>query len=306
MHDDVAVSIDPGPGSPRVPEPVPSVRGLPLRVLSDVLVAPFNDAGAAAALIDRYRDELAAVIVEPVLGGGGSLVIPPEPGFLERLADHARRHGILLILDEVVTLRLARGGGQELYGVRPDLTTLGKMIGGGLPIGALGGRADLMARLDPRRAGYVSQSGTFSGGSPAMAAGLATLDLLDGEAIARLSALGNRLRVGLARALDRAGIPGRVTGAGSLAHIHFAAHPVRDYRSAASGDREVHRWLHLALLNRGIFIDGRGSLSLSTPMTEAEIVIVLHAFGEAIAELRPLLARGAAGSGAAVPAAIGR
>ena len=249
-------------------------------VALDTLVAPFNDAARVAEIVRAHHDELAAVIVEPVTVRG---IIPAEPDFLRAVREVTSETGVLLIFDEVVTFRLSYGGAQERAGITPDLTTLGKVIGGGLPVGAFGGRKDIMAGFDPRQPNGVHHSGTFAGNAVVMAAGLATLDLLTREALARLEALGDRLRTGLRATLRAAGVPGQVTGMGSLVGIHLTADPVRDYRSSLTSDREAMRWLHLALLNRGIFARSGGGFFLSTAVAEDEIDETVAGFAGALA-----------------------
>ncbi|MBI4499979.1 MAG: aspartate aminotransferase family protein [Gemmatimonadetes bacterium] len=285
-YDAAEVSVDPGADPPAFPLGRPEGPGLSPGLTGEVLITPFNDLDRARDVVRRHRAELAAVIVEPMLGAAG--MIPAEPEFLGGLREITRECGVLLICDEVLTFRLAFGGAQELFGIEPDLTTLGKIIGGGLPVGAFGGRADIMACFDPRRSGFVGQAGTFNANALTLAAGLAALELLTHDAITRINRLGDTLRAGLQDTLSRLGIPGQVTGAGSLAHVHFCEGPVRDYRSAAAGQRTVWRWLHLVLLHRGIFVAPRGSFVVSTPMAEPEIRAAIAQFGDALAEVQPL------------------
>ena len=296
-YDAVEVSVDPGAEPPPWPQGRPEGPGLSPGLTGEVMVAPFNDLERASDLIARCRDELAAVIVEPVLGAAG--MIPAERAFLAGLREATAAYGVLLILDEVVTFRLAVGGAQELFAVRPDLTTFGKVIGGGLPVGAFGGRADVMELFDPRRSKHIPQSGTFNGNAATLAAGLETLELLTGEAIARINAQGAALRASLQAALEAAGARGQVTGLGSLSHVHFTDRPVRDYRSAARGRRPtLWRCLHLALMNRGLFVAPRGMFITSTPMSDGDVQAATTRFGEALAELRPLLAGSRLGAAA--------
>ncbi len=174
--------------------------------MEDVVVAPFNNLEATRSIIDRHADELAAVIVEPVMGAAG--MIPPAAGYLELLREATQTCGSLLIFDEVITLRLAWGGAQESYHVAPDITTLGKVIGGGFPVGAFGGSDELMSPYDPR-AGKFFHSGTFNGNPMTMAAGLAALELLTRREITRINSLGERLRLGLRSALADTGAMGQ-------------------------------------------------------------------------------------------------
>jgi len=267
---DVAqVSVSPGLDGPPYPTGRAQGPGVPDGVTGDVLVAPYNDLAAAQALVRAHRGELAAVILEPHLTAAG--VIPAERDFLVGLRDVTRECGVLLILDEIITLRLARGGGQALYGIVPDLTTVAKIIGGGLPVGAFGGRADIMASFDPRGRATIGHSGTFNGNAVTMAAGVAALELLTDEAQGYIDTLGSRLRAGLQQALAAGGVVAHVTGTGSLAHVHFHPGPVRSYRDAAHGDGEASRLLHLALLERGFVCASRGMFATSTVMSTADV-----------------------------------
>ena len=226
--------------------------------------------------------------VEPMLIRG---TIPAEGEFLSNLRELTQDHGVLLIFDEVVTFRLAWGGAQALYGVRPDLTALGKLIGGGLPVGVFGGRQDIMAVFDPTRPSPAHHSGTYSGNPLTAAAGLAALELLTPAEIARLNQLGDQLRSQLQELLDGSNVPAQATGRGSLVGLHLTAHPVRDYRTARRASREAMRWLHLALLNRGLHIRASGNVFLSTAMGGKEIDELVTGFHGAIQDAHPVLVR---------------
>lgn len=192
-----------------------------------VVLSTFNDADRAVADIDAQAGRLAAVLVEPMQGSAGAL--PAEPGFLEALRAACTRHGIVLILDEVMTSRLGPGGVQGRIGLVPDMTTLGKYVGGGMTIGAFGGRADIMARFDPGRAGAWSHGGTFNNNILAMAAGVAALErVLTAAAVEALNARGDRLRLALAGLAERHGLPVVVTGMGSIFGFHFHRGPARN------------------------------------------------------------------------------
>ena len=289
-YDSVTVSVDPGANAPAWPEGKVGSRGLSGEAGLHTLVAPFNDLARAAAIVRADAANLAAVIIEPVTVRG---MIAADPAFLQGMREVTRETGVLLILDEVVTFRLATGGAQELFGVTPDLTTFGKFIGGGLPVGAFGGRADIMAGFDPAHAEPLQHSGTFAGNGAALAAGLATLQLLTRPEIARLNSLGDRLRAGIRVQLESAGVRAEVTGLGSLVGLHFTGHPVRDYRATLTDNREAMRWLHLALLNRGIFARSTGSFFLSTAMRETEVEETVAAIGAALDEINPLISEAA-------------
>jgi glutamate-1-semialdehyde 2,1-aminomutase len=254
------------------PEAVPDCDGIPAGVCRDVLVAPFNDPAAAAALIEQHARELAAVVVEPL-----QRALKPEPGFLEQLRDATRRHGIVLVFDEIVTgFRLARGGAQERYGVVPDLACYGKVIGGGYAISAVVGRRDLLRLADPGQKGrgrYCFLSGTLTGSPVACAAGLATLEVLrQPGAYERLSALGERLARGLNQAGADAGVPLQVLGDGPVLQTYFTEHaPLRNHRDLLRADRgKAVRFGH-ELIRRGVYCTPGGKLYLSLAHTEAEI-----------------------------------
>jgi len=230
---------------------IPDSAGVPEAWVQDTLVAPYNDLEAVAALFERFPDRIAAVIVEPVAGNMG--VVPPKPGFLEGLRALTRRYGALLIFDEVITgFRVARGGAQALYGVTPDLTCLGKIIGGGLPVGAYGGRRDLMDLVAPM--GPVYQAGTLSGNPLSMIAGQATLDQLTPALYRQLEERSARLAEGLRAAAERAGIPVQVHRVGSMLSLFFTEQPVVDYATAASTDRARYARFFHAMLARGIYL----------------------------------------------------
>lgn len=230
----------------------PDSPGVPAAMARHTLSLPYNDLEAVEAAFRAQPDGIAAVIVEPIAANMG--LVPPTPGFLEGLRRLTEQHGALLIFDEVITgFRVAPGGAQALYGIRPDLTTLGKVLGGGLPVGAYGGRRDIMALVAPQ--GPVYQAGTLSGNPLAMAAGLAALRLLRDEALyARLDQLAAALADGLARAAARARVPVQVARAASLLTVFFTEAPVRSYDDARRADTaRFARFFH-GLLERGVYI----------------------------------------------------
>src|SRR5262249_19176380 len=283
-HDAAEVSLAPDivlAGPEDTPYSVASSRGIFQGVLQDVVVAPFNNIEPTSALIRRHRDDLAAVILEPMMGYGGMIAASPE--YLRAVRQETESCGALLIFDEVITFRVAYGGAQEIYQVRPDLTALGKIIGGGFPVGAFGGRADIMAQFNPQNR-KLSHSGTFNGNAITMVAGLAALEMLTREEIARINQLGERLRAGLRQTFVAAGIDGQVTGMGSMARIHFTKEKVVDYRTAWRAARELLPPVHLELLNRGIFVAPRCEWAVSTPMSEQEIDAAIEAFSATLRE----------------------
>ncbi len=229
---------------------VPNSPGVPAAAAAETLLATYNDLASVETLFTRYRDQIAAVIVEPIAGNIG--VVPPRAGFLAGLRDLTSRSGALLIFDEVISgFRAAAGGAQQIFGVKPDLTCLGKIIGGGLPVGAYGGRADLMSLVAP--AGPVYQAGTLSGNPLAMTAGLWSLGELSPKLYKHLAKLGARLAGGFADAARDAGVALQVNGFGSLVTPFFTSQPVRDLQSALSSDTTRYAAFFRGMLARGIY-----------------------------------------------------
>jgi glutamate-1-semialdehyde 2,1-aminomutase len=213
---------------------------------------------------------LAAVIVEPVLGSCG--YVPAQPEFLHGLRQLTQRLGLLLIFDEVQTFRLSMGGAQALLGIEPDLTVLGKIIGGGLPVGAVAGRREVMAAFDPTGGTpKIPHAGTFNGNPVTMRAGLATLQGLSATTYDQLSQMGYEVRQRVQELCRRYDVPVQVTGEGSLFGLHWSVEPVTDYRSAARANKSLSHKFFLHGLNNGIFFTSRGGGCLSIPMTAAEL-----------------------------------
>ncbi|MEO8449074.1 MAG: aspartate aminotransferase family protein [Gemmatimonadota bacterium] len=261
--------------------------GLSPGATSEVLLGSFNELDVTSSVIRQYADELAAVIVEPVMGAAGG--IPAEPEFLHGLRKVASECGVLLILDEIITFRLSYGGAQTLYGIRPDLTTFGKVIGGGLPIGAFGGRADVMATFDPTRPGTVSHSGTYNGNAVTMAAGVATLEAYGRDEAERVNNLGDELRTELNAIIRRLRIPAIVVGLGSVMQLHFMEAPVRNARDAARANKAALQCMHLGMLIRGFFTTSRQMYVLSTVMDDADIRAFASGFEDSIVAVRDAL-----------------
>lgn len=285
-YDDFEVSVHPDPaaaGPADAPASVLDTRGVPSNTVDNVLVTPLNDIAAVERLFARRGREIAAVIIEPVMGSGG--MIPAERPFLEALRELTEANGALLIFDEVMTFRLETGGIQQHFGIKPDVTTFAKIIGGGFPVGAFGGRDEIMAMFDPNRPNPLWQSGTFNGNAVTMVAGIAAMEHYPAAEVARINALGDRLRAGFDNAIARAGIPGRTTGYGSFASVHFVDGPIRNYRDAAAGDPAFKRLVHLALLCEGVFAAPRLMFCASTAMSEQTIDRVIAAFERALSRL---------------------
>ena len=262
---------------------IPDSRGVPSALASLTLTLPFNDLDAVRELFRARGSEIAALIVEPVAGNMG--VVPPRPGFLAALREVTAAHGSLLIFDEVITgFRVAYGGAQELYGVQPDLTCLGKIIGGGLPVGAYGGRRGIMEHVAPL--GGVYQAGTLSGNPLAVAAGLTTLRALeDRKAYRRLDALGARLERGLLEAAAKAGLPLTVNRVGSMLTAFFCAGPVRDYAGARAADTARYARFFHAMLDRAVALAPSQfeAAFVSLAHTEDDVDLAARAASEAMA-----------------------
>ncbi len=268
------------------PLAVPDSAGIPESVRDQMLIAPFNDADFARSLISEYADEIAAVIVEPL-----QRLIPPAPGFLEALREETARRGIVLIFDEVVTgYRLAYGGAQEKYGVVPDLCTLGKTIGGGFPLAAIAGTAEIMAHFDKAKAGaggFTYQVGTLSGNPVAAVAGLKTLEILRRPgSYERLYENGRAVMSALERHLTAAGIAHQIVGDPVLFDVVFTGKAVVDYRGVLAGDAEMAKRFNRALRDKGILKpDGKFYISLALTeddlaQTEAAIAYAAETLGE--------------------------
>jgi glutamate-1-semialdehyde 2,1-aminomutase len=260
---------------------IPGSPGVPEGTVADTLVVAYNDVTAVERVVAAHASDLAAVIVEPVCGNMGT--VAPQPGYLEALREITRRNGTVLIFDEVMTgFRLALGGAQQLYAVRPDMTCLGKIVGGGLPAAAYGGRADIMATVAPE--GPVYQAGTLSGNPLAMAAGATLLDLLaQPGTYEALEARSARLEEGLRRAAHEAGATVTINRVGSMITVFFCTGPVTDYASAKASDtKRFGRFFH-AMLERGVYLPPAQfeAAFVSLAHGEAEIDLTVAAAGEA-------------------------
>jgi len=263
------------------PQAVPDSAGIPKSLADEMLVAPYNDAGAVADLVKAHRDELAAIIIEPF-----QRIIPPAPGFLAEVRKISADNDVLLIFDEVVTgFRLAYGGAQQYYGVTPDLCTLGKVIGGGFPLAALAGSAEIMAHFDKGKVGedqFLMQVGTLSGNPVAAAAGIATLDILKRPgAYEQIHATGRELMAILSSLLKAAGIPAQIAGEPPLFDVVFTAEPIRNYRSCLTGDADLARRFNALLRERGI-LKGEQKYYISLAHTPDDVRQTREAWQSAI------------------------
>ena len=291
----VEVSVSPEialAGPVERPVAVPESQGIPQGVLQDILVVPFNDVEGSARIIHENRKELAAVIVEPVMGVAG--MIPARGEFLQSLRDITSQNRIMLIIDEIISFRLSLGGAQDIYGIKPDLTTFGKIIGGGLPIGAFGGREEIMDIFSPKRKSPMHHSGTFNGNAITMAAGIAAMKEINGSLIKHINELGDNLRQAIQLIFKKKGIRGQVTGMGSLMNIHFSTKDVINLRTAKAdwgSSLPLRDLLNLCLKNHGIYTPRRVMLSISSPMTMVETNKTINAFEDSLDQLKPLIER---------------
>ena len=268
----------------KFPEPIPDSPGIPRSVRTEVLVAPFNATQTAVDMIREFNEELGGVIVEPF-----QRLIAPVPGFLEALRKATLRYGIPLIFDEIVTgFRFSYGGAQEYYGVTPDLCTLGKVCGGGFPLAAIAGRADIMAHFDRAKVGdeqFMTQVGTLSGNPVAATAGLATLKILrEPDTHKRLFAVGQELMRQLAELLARTSLPAQVIGAPPVFDVIFSREAVRNYRDTIRGDSWLAKRFNALLRERGI-LKNENRHYLSTVHTPRDVQYTIDAWKSALDEL---------------------
>ena len=282
-HDGVTVSVRVDPlqaGDPSNPLPVPASAGLVPGVTEQVTVIPFNDTGTALRILEENADDLAAIIIEPVMGSVG--MVPAQTEYLAMLRDFATENNTALIFDEVISFRIAPGGAQEYYGVTPDLTALGKIIGGGLPVGAFGGRRDIMELYDPTNGPTVSHAGTFNANPLTMLAGTVTMEQLTPDVYRELAEKTELLKEGIKAACTDLEVPVQVTGLGSLFGIHFTESSIENYRDIASANHDLRDRMFLGLLNEGILMASNLVGSVSTAVTPTDIADFLKAFRTAL------------------------
>jgi glutamate-1-semialdehyde 2,1-aminomutase len=273
------------PRSPKAfPAPVPDSSGIPHALEAEVLVAPYNDLATVEGIVATHADELAAVIIEPF-----QRLIPPQPGFLQGLREITRRHGVLLVFDEVVTgFRLAYGGAQQYYGVVPDIACIGKIVGGGFPLAAVCASEELMRPFDPQQDGkgdFISQSGTLNGNPIAAAAGLATLaELRKPGAYETIHGTGRRLMAGLTELIQRAGLPAQVVGEPVVFDVLFTSEPISDYRSLQKADGSLARAFTTELIKRGV-VKNTQKMYVSLVHSEDDVARTLQAAEDALKAL---------------------
>ncbi len=283
-HDTVSVSVrvDPAAAGERArPDAVAATDGLADGVLDSVLVLPFNETVPARRILEEHKDQLAAVIIEPMLGSVGML--PGAKEFLTMLREFTRENGVVLIFDEVISFRVAPGGAQEYYGITPDMTSLGKIIGGGFPIGAFGGRKDIMDLYDPTGGPTVAHAGTFNANPATMLAGAVTMEQLTPEVYRRLAEVTDYLRQGITGVGEELEIPVQVTGLGSLFGIHFSKENIVGYRDIATEDPAFRHQVFLGLMNEGILMAPNLVGAISTALGEAEADSFVNAFRRVLA-----------------------
>ncbi len=273
------------------PKSVPLAHGTPQGVLDDVLIFPFNDIEKTLAILDRHAERIACVIIDPVPHRVG--LVPATDAYVEALYQWTRRNGALLVFDEVVTLRVAYGGAQERYKYRPDMTALGKIIGGGFPVGGLAGRTEVMRVLDPRESKILfPHSGTFSANPITTTAGRVAMELFDSEAVDRLNALTAKAMEQINEAISIAGVPVSLTGAGSMFRFHLKATPPRTYREAYQPPQVtalVREILDYLYLEEEIMMINTCACMFSTPMTQKEVDILTQAMLNAFRHIKPKL-----------------
>jgi glutamate-1-semialdehyde 2,1-aminomutase len=286
-HEYVAVSVHPPAAKldPRGPTAIPEHPGQPPSVAEGVLVLPYNDLATSERLLRAHAAELACLIMEPVASAFG--YVPADPEFLRGMRKVTEELGIVLIFDEVQSFRVAPGGAQELFGVTPDLTCLGKIIGGGMPVGAFGGRRDIMAQFDPTGSGArIAHAGTFNANPMTMVAGEVVMQALTPAIYRRLGELGESLRQKLRGALASLGVPAQVTGIASLFGLHFTSQPVTNYRAVVAGDQELRKAVFTGLLNEGILLQTTCAGSLGAMTGETEIDTLVGAVRRVVARVR--------------------
>ena len=271
-HDHVSISVSPKaedlkesthPGILQYP-------GQPESLLNDVIVLPFNDIEKSKELINAHREDLACLIMEPVISGLGYL--PLKQNFLQFTRDITNELDIVLIYDEIQSYRLAPGGAQEIFGITPDLTSLGKIIGGGLPVGAFGGKEEIMETLNPSSNNYkLSHAGTFNGNPLTMEAGAAVMSTLTKDKYTNMNSMGDSLRIKLNSIFDELEIDSQITGIGSLFGINFNSNKIKDYRSFINNNNLLTKVLFMGLLNNGVLMQTKNAGALNIKTTENDL-----------------------------------
>jgi len=284
-------------GEAEQPKSVPVAKGTPEGALDDVIIIPYNDIDTALSILNQHKGELAGILLDPVSHRVG--MVPAEDDFVEALYQWTRDNSALLLFDEVITFRVGFGGAQERYKVAPDLTAMGKMIGGGFPVGAFAGRREVMQVLDPMQPKVLlPHSGTFSANPVTMIAGMTAMKLFDQDAVDKLNALGDLARARISEAIEKVGIKACVTGAGSMLRVHFKEAAPSNYRQAytSADEAKAIKLILDYMFDHGIMMINTCSAMFSTAMTEKEILTLAETleagFKHILAEL-PSLRKGA-------------
>ena len=285
-HEYVSVSVRPPAEKldPSGPTPIPEHPGLPQSILDQVIVLPYNDLDWCERVLRENAAEIACLIMEPVMSSFGYL--PGDVDFLRGLRELTTELGIILIYDEVQSFRIAPGGAQEALGVVPDMTSFGKIIGGGTPVGAFGGRADIMELFDPTRGAAIAHAGTFNANPVTMAAGEVVMNHLTPEVYDRMNALGDETRAKLSAVFDEFDVDAQITGIGSLFGIHFTDEEITDYRSVVRGDGTMRRALFTGLLNEGVLLQTGTAGAMNSLTAGAEIDALVDATRRVIERVR--------------------
>ena len=285
-HEYVSVSVRPPLEKldPSGPTPIAEHPGLPDSILDQVIVLPYNDLDWCERVLRENANEVACLIMEPVVSSFGYL--PGDVEFLRGLRDLTTELGIVLIYDEVQSFRIAPGGAQETLGVIPDMTSFGKIIGGGTPVGAFGGRADIMELFDPTSGAAIPHAGTFNANPVTMAAGEVVMNHLTPEVYDRMNALGGELRAKLSAVFDEFEVPAQVTGIGSLFGIHFTSEEIRDYRSVVRADGTMRKALFTGLLNEGILLQTGAAGAMNSLTTTGDIDSLVDATRRVVERVR--------------------
>jgi glutamate-1-semialdehyde 2,1-aminomutase len=286
-HDDVQVSVGPPThlaGPARDPESVPESAGLPASTTEEVITLPFNDPDAAERKLERHREDLAGVILCPLMG---SKVVPGTDAFIDRLDEWTTEADVPLIFDEVISFRVSEGGAHADYGVEPDLVTFGKIIGGGFAVGAFGGRAAVMSGFDPRGGPEIVHSGTFNANPVTAAAGLAAMEAYTAEEAGRINDLAADIVARSRETFDDHGIAAEITHYGSLFNVYLTDGPVEDYRTAHASHHGLEERLYFELLEEGIRTAPKLMGCTSTAMDEAEADAFVEGLDAALGRLRP-------------------
>jgi glutamate-1-semialdehyde 2,1-aminomutase len=287
MYDFAEVSLDSSPANwGNDPRSVPYTRGTPRGVLEDVVVLPFNQIEASERIIREHAGELAGILIDLCPSYMG--FAPMSPHYIAMLHRLTKEIGAVLITDEVISIRLGYHGGQGRFGLEPDLTVAGKLIGGGFPVACVAGRENVMSVFDHTMGKPLNpSSGTFTANPIGLTAGVTAMKLLTEDSFERLEALGERARAGIAKAFEDSGFPGQVTGIGSMFQIHVTRHDVRDHRSAYQSPDEARsiKLLQHRMLERGFIVSNRGHGFLSTPMTDSHVDSLADAMTGALREM---------------------